>query len=426
MVSVHALIYLLRVAQLNTEILDKLYDGYGDTSKLVPLLAQHGNVALAHKPNLDRIHRCDIQFTALEAEVESAEIKAQVGNQLKHVESKSQEYLRDQALAGIVQSSGKDSEQLFDTNIRSPRADPKGSAAEMHDTVFKALSKTAADSIRVLSGAPDPLTPCLPTPDGATPGTPTVKGLPLALQKSVQSQVRKQVDPDIVCEMQLVAADTGCFGNLNYKEHFIAGAEWTTEKGGQYRLRDLNLKQSLAACARDDACKFIWISVLDEIAARGWGSRALHECKRRHVPDHNLYEKVCFTADEKRAAEGVPLSYLQAQGIILAQMQKRAGQVRFDSSTIKQVFAELDKNRDALVSKTEMMRLDVVVNKRWGANKTATRPRAAKTVKKNYTPDRYALSEKDMLRLFDEDKDGTVSRAERLLAGAFMLGKSEL
>jgi hypothetical protein len=418
--------YLSCVAQLNTEMLDKLYDGYGDTSRLVPLLAQHGNDALAQKPNLDRIHRCDLQFTALEAEVEASEIKAQVGNQLKHVESKSQEYLKGQALAGIVKSSGKDSEQLFDTNIRSPRADPEGSAAQMHDTVFKALSRTAADSIRVLSGAPDPPKPCLPTPDGATPGTPAVKGLPLALQKSVQSQVRNQVDPDIVCEMKLVAANTGCFGNFKYKEHFITGAEWTTEKGGQYRLRDLNLKQSLAACARDDACKFIWMSVLDEIAARGWGSRALHECIRRPVPDHNLYEKVCTTADEKRAAEGVPLPYLQVHRTILARIQKTAGQVRFDSSTIKQVFAELDKNGDALVSKTEMMRLDVVVNKRWGVNKTATRPRAAKTIKKNYTPDRYALSETDMLRLFDEDKDGTVSRAERLLAGAFMLGKSEL
>lgn len=411
---------------MNPEILDKLYDGYGDTSRLVPVLAQHGNKALAQKPNLDRIYRCDRQFTALEADVEAAAITAQVGSQLSDVVAKSQDFRKNQALDAVKKSSGEDSAQLFDTNIRSPRADPGGSAAQMHDTVFKALARTAADSIRVLSGAPDPLTPCLPPPDGATPGTPNVKGLNVALQKSVRSQVQKQVDPDIFCKMKLVAANTGCFGNPKYKEHYIAGAEWTPEKGGQYRLRGLDLAQSLAACARDDECKFIWISVLDGMAARGWGSRALHECKRRPTPDHNLYEKVCVNADEQRATEGEPLSYVEASKIILAQMQKRAGKVRFDPSTIRQVFAELDKNADTEISPTEMKRLDLVVDRRWGMKKFASPRHAKQKVKQNYTPERYALSEDDMLRLFDEDNDGIVSRAEHLLASAFIHPKSEL
>lgn len=393
----------------------------------MPVLAQHGNDALAQKPNLDRIYRCDRQFTALEAEVEAVTIAAQVGSQLSNVISKSQDFLKDQALEAVKKSSGEDSEQLFDSNIRSPRADPGGSAAQMHDTVFKALSKTAAESIRVLSGAPDPLTPCLPMPDGATPSTPAVKGLPVALQKSVRSQVQKQVDPDIICEMKLVAANTGCFGNPTYREHYIAGAEWTPEKGGQYRLRGLDLPQSLAACAGADECKFIWISVLDGMAARGWGSRALHECKRRPTPDHNLYEKVCVSADEKRAAEGVSLSYVQASKTILARIQRNAGKVHFHESTIRQVFAELDKDADMQVSPTEMMRLDLVVDRRWG-NKKVESPRNAKQVKvkKNYSPEHYKLSEDDILRLFDEDNDGTVSRAERLLASSFMHPKSEL
>lgn len=348
--------------------------------------------------------------------------EAHIGTQLNDVQLKSQEYLKDQALAGFVKNSGADSEQLFDSDMRSPRADREGSAAEMHDTVFKALSKTAADSIRVLSGAPDPLTPCLPTPDGVTPSAQAVKGLPVALQKSVQSQVRKQVDPEFVCEMKLVAANTGCFGNPKYKERYIAGAEWTSETGGQYRLRDLDLQQSLAACVRDDECNFIWMSTLDEIAARGWGSRALHECKRRPTADHNLYEKVCIPASEQVN----PLAYGPAAQIILARIQKRAGKVNFHGNTIKQVFTDLDKDGDSQISPSEMKRLDLVVDKRWGTDRRTSPTQTAKKIKKNYTPDRYALSDDDMLRLFDEDKDGTLSRAEHLLAGAFMHRKTEL
>lgn len=388
-------------------------------------MVAHGGKSLARYTKLDRIHRCDLQYTALEAEVQAVVTKAQVASQLDDVSSKSHDFLKEQALDGFMKNSGEDAAQLFDSNIRSPRADPVGTAAKMHDTVFKALSKTAAESIRVLSGAPDSVPPCLPTPDGATPDAPAVKGMPLALKNAVQSQVRKQVEPNVICEMKLVASNTGCYGNRKYQEHYIAGAEWTSERGGQYRLRGLDLQQSFAACVQDDECNFIWMSILDEIAARGWGSRALHECKRRPAPDHNLYEKVCTTAEEKRKAEGVPLSFEQASDTILARIQQRAGKVPFSNHTIEQVFVELDKDGDTQISPTEMMRLGLVVDKRWGMKRKAESPRNTKK-KKDYTPERYALSEQDILRLFDEDEDGKVSRAERILASTFMQRKTEL
>lgn len=415
------------ISQLNTEILDKLYDGYGDTSDLIPTLVAHGNAAISEMHEMDRIYRCERQYTALEAEVQNVAIEAQVGEQLSDVQSKSESYLKDQALAGFVHSSGEDSGQLFESNIRAPRADPDGSAAHMHDTVFKALSKTAAESIRVLSGAPDPLTPCLPTPDGATPGSPAVKGLPAELKKAVQSQVKKQIQPDVVCEMKLVAANTGCYGSPKYKDQYITGAEWTDEKGGQYRLRDLDLQQSMDACVADAQCQFIWMSVLDEIAARGWGSRALHECKHRPTPDHNLYEKFCLTAEEKRVTEGASLSYLQARESIVSQIKTRAGTAPFHPRTVKEVFAELDKDGDSQLSPTEMLRLSRVVDKRWGSKqrKKVEMPRPAKQ-KKNRRQDRFDLSEGDMLRLFDEDRDGAISQAERMVANTFMYKKTEL
>ena len=92
------------ISQLNTEILDKLYDGYGDTSDLIPTLVAHGNAAISEMHEMDRIYRCERQYTALEVEVQNVAIESQVGE------------LRDVYLYSV-----DDLREIVDQNMRSRR-----------------------------------------------------------------------------------------------------------------------------------------------------------------------------------------------------------------------------------------------------------------------------------------------------------------
>lgn len=413
---------------MNVEVLDRLYGEYGDTSKWVDLLQKEGNGALSGMPELDKIFKCDRQFTQLEADMAKVDVQAAVGDQLKNVQSNAHSTRKEQATEGFVHSAGDDSAQLFDSNTRSSRVDRESTAAPMHDTVFKALSKRAAESIRVLKGEPDPLKPCLPAPDGGTalPKAPSVKGLEGMLKDAVASQVRKQLKPTVACEIELAAADTGCYGHATYKDHYIMGGQWTEEKGGQYRMVGLDLKESSEACVADDECKFIWMSVPDEINAKGWGSRALHECKRRPTPGHNLYQKICMTPDERTAKVG-QLSFQDVKKQILTKVRYRTGSVRENSGLPQEIFRELDRNGDNALTYAELERLERVVDARWAPQRPKRieiqRPTSSLPSRstRNLVP-----SQADMLRLFDENKDGVISPGEQTIADSFTRRKTEL
>lgn len=409
-------------------MLGRLYDGHGDTGKWVDLLEKHGNGALHGMPELDKIFKCDRQYTQLEADVANLRVETAVGDQLKNVLGNAASTRKTQATRGFVNSAGEDAAQLFDSNTRSSRVDRESSAAHMHDTVFKALSKTAAESIRVLKGDPEPPKPCLPTPDGGTalPKAPSVKGLEGALKAAVASQVSKQVKPSVSCMMESVAADTGCYGHATYKGHGIRGGEWTEEIGGQYRLVGLDLKESSKACLADDGCKFIWISAADEINAKGWGSRALHECKRRPTPNHNLYEKTCMTPEERAVTVG-RLSFQDVRKNISSRIAYRTGNVATQSGLPMEIFRALDKNGDTVLSYSELRRLPRVVDDRWAPQKVRRIEIKRPTPSLLSTPTRDRIpGATDMLRLFDEDNDGTISPSEQRIADSFTRRKTEL
>lgn len=413
---------------MNAEVLDRLHGGYGDTSKWVDLLETHGNGALSGMPELDKIFKCERQFTQLEADMAKIDIEAAVGNQLKNVQSNAASTRKEQATEGFVHSAGDDSAQLFDSSTRSSRVDRESSAAHMHDTVFKALSKTAAESIRVLKGEPDPLKPCLPAPDGGTalPKAASIKGLEGALKDVIGSQVRKQINPTVSCEMKLAAADTGCYGHATYKDQFIRGGQWTDEKGGQYRMVGLDLKESSEACVADDECKFIWMSAADEINAKGWGSRALHECKRRPTQNHNLYQKVCMSPEERVAAVG-RFSFEDVKKQIQSRIRYRTGSSNVQLSLPQEIFNELDRNGDSLLTHAELEWLERVVEDRWAPQRPKRMEIQRPTVSLPSRSTRNLVpSPADMLRLFDEDKDGVISPVEQLIADSYTRRKTEL
>ena len=400
---------------LNPELLDKLYAGYGDTSGFVPAMMAHGSGSIAALPKLDRIFRCERMHTALETDMQKDVIEAQLGGQLSDVRQETDASRKQAASDSFLSSGGEDSSQLL--NLKGKRADPEGSAGFTHDQVFRALSKTAADSLRVISGAPEEVVPCLPTPDGAPSAAGlTTKALEAEMQANVRSQLQAKLAPTRSCEMRLAAADTGCYGNRQFERRVIARGEWTTEKGGQYRLRGLDLRASSAACVADDNCNYLWMASIDEIHSAGvWGSRALPECSRRPVPGHNLYEKVCITQAEKLAARDPGKPFLQVREAIVAQIRTRMGTAPQQPRVVHEVFDELDVDHDDRLTEQELRRLEKVVTRRWSSS-----PHKITTRRKKATTRDMSLTQEQLTELFDEDKNGELSAAEAHAMAEFM------
>ena len=106
--------------------------------------------------------------------------------------------------------------------------------------------------------------------------------VPAHLLQSMRGQLQAKLSgPN--CTMERVAANTGCYGSMNYKTRIIEGATWSTvrkgDKGGQYRIFDGGLHKASRVCNTDPDCHFVWISASDE-AGGGDGARLLPTCNR--------------------------------------------------------------------------------------------------------------------------------------------------
>jgi hypothetical protein len=168
------------------------------------------------------------------------------------------------------------------------------------------------------------------------------------------------------------------------------------------------------------------MSAADEINAKGWGSRALHECKRRPTQNHNLYQKVCMSPEERVAAVG-RFSFEDVKKQIQSRIRYRTGSSNVQLSLPQEIFNDLDRNGDSLLTHAELERLERVVEDRWAPQRPKRMEIQRPTVSQPSRSTRNLVpSPADMLRLFDEDKDGVISPVEQLIADSYTRRKTEL